>query len=204
MIRNILLDMGGVVVHWNPEMYMELLGPKDSNDRLLLMRETYKSVNWIKQDRGYTDEDYTIQQAYLHLPARLHSYVEPLVKGWPSLNKEVEGMYEIGLALKANGYELYLLTNASKAHHVYFPKYRFYSLVENHIFLSADVHLLKPEPEYFHKALETFGLNKEECLFIDDNAANIEEAQNLGMDALVFYQDIERLKEELREKGIRI
>ena len=113
--------------------------------------------------------------------------------------------YELLKDLKEAGYDMYLLTNASLRHHVYWPKCdaaEFFP--EDHIFLSADWKLLKPSLEYFETAVKHFGLNREECLFIDDAPANAEAAIFCGIDAIVFNGSHEELREKLRTRGIQI
>ena len=72
------------------------------------------------------------------------------------------------------------------------------------MYRSADVHLLKPDPAFFEGALEKFGLDRAECVFIDDSAANAEGAQRVGLDAIVFFGDAARLRRELRECGVDV
>jgi HAD superfamily hydrolase (TIGR01509 family) len=112
-------------------------------------------------------------------------------------------MYELVEQLSRN-YDLYLLTNASLRHHTYWPEYRVSSFFKENVFLSADHQLLKPDQEYFRKALRTFGLNAEECLFIDDSPANAESALRTGINAVVFYGDAEKLRNDLRKHQISI
>jgi putative hydrolase of the HAD superfamily len=51
---------------------------------------------------------------------------------------------------------------------------------------SCDVGLAKPQPEIFELCLEGLGIPREECLFIDDSAVNVEAAAGLGIRSLRF------------------
>ena len=51
MIRNLIFDMGGVLIHWEPEHLLDIL-EVPSADRPLLRREVFGSVEWIQTDRG--------------------------------------------------------------------------------------------------------------------------------------------------------
>ena len=56
MIKNIVFDMGNVVIRFDPNLFMEREGVAEE-DRQLLMREVYCSPEWSMMDRGsLTDE----------------------------------------------------------------------------------------------------------------------------------------------------
>ena len=56
MIKNIVFDMGNVVIRFDPNLFMEREGVAEE-DRELLMREVYCSPEWSMMDRGsLTDE----------------------------------------------------------------------------------------------------------------------------------------------------
>ncbi len=52
-------------------------------------------------------------------------------------------------------------------------------------YLSYEVHLSKPDPEFFRYLLEKEHLVPEECLFLDDGAKNIETAKSLGINTIL-------------------
>lgn len=69
---------------------------------------------------------------------------------------------------------------------------------ENRIFCSFDLGLLKPDPRIYESMREKLGCAFGEILFIDDKPANVEAAQALGINALVFNdgtaeKDVSRL-----------
>ena len=51
MIRNIVFDMGNVLIHWRPDLFVERAGVPEE-DRPLLLREVFASVEWVQLDRG--------------------------------------------------------------------------------------------------------------------------------------------------------
>ena len=59
----------------------------------------------------------------------------------------------------------------------------------NHLFLSYELHLCKPDPEIYRKVVEISGFKPEETLFFDDSAANIEAAQDLGFNTCLISKD---------------
>ncbi len=52
-------------------------------------------------------------------------------------------------------------------------------------YLSYEVHLSKPDPEFFRYLLRNEHLAPEECLFLDDGAKNVATAKSLGINAIL-------------------
>ena len=68
------------------------------------------------------------------------------------------------------------------------------------IVVSAEEHLLKPDPAIYRLALNRLGVVATEAVFIDDMAANVEGAQQVGMQGIQFrsrQQALGELKELL-------
>ena len=205
MIKNILFDMGNVLIRFEPATFIRRLGIADPADEGLLMRQVYRSIEWVQLDRGVLTEPEALAKIKARLPERLGEAAEKLVSFWDRPLLAVEGMEELCAELAGAGYELYLLTNAGPRHREYWPRFpvsRFFP--EDRICRSADWQLLKPEREFYEKALAMFSLKREECLFIDDSPNNAEGADRCGIHALVFHGDAGLLRQDLRETGVRI
>ena len=57
------------------------------------------------------------------------------------------------------------------------------------VMVSSDVHLIKPDTRIYELLCETYDLNPEECVFIDDRPENVEAAKRVGMKGIVFEGD---------------
>jgi len=202
MIKNILFDMGQVLIRFDQQSFIRRLCLDDA-DMKLLTREVLRSVEWIQLDRGTLSEAEAFRRMALRLPERLHSAADELIRNWHWPILEISGMFELLAELKASGYGIYLLSNASIRHHEYWsqiPASRFF----DGTLISADVNAIKPEPEIYRLLLEKFDLRAEECFFIDDVAANIEGALRCGIAGTVFHDDIAMLRSQLRAAGIAV
>lgn len=61
--------------------------------------------------------------------------------------------------------------------------------------ISSEVGLLKPDPRMYDLALNNLEVQAEECVLIDDLARNVDAAQDIGMQ-VVLFQSAEQLKSE--------
>ena len=98
--------------------------------------------------------------------------------------------------LKKAGYDLYLLSNTSHRFHKFSKNIASISYMKG-IWISCEHGYLKPEKEAYLDFFKQFALNPEECIFIDDSPANIEAAMRLGMEGIVYHQDVKELERKL-------
>ena len=69
--------------------------------------------------------------------------------------------------------------------------------------MSCDYHTKKRDGKLFDILLDKFNLKGEECYFIDDRKANIDEALKHNIKGFVF-SDNESLYEDMKNNGIDI
>ena len=194
--------MGQVLIRFDPHVFMARFGISEEDEKLL-MRNVYRTLEWAMLDRGSLSEEEACARMCARIPERLHDTVQKLVSMWDRPILPVEGMSQLAGALAARGYHLFLLSNASVRQHEYWPRIPGSEYFEDTL-ISADVHLVKPQPEIYLEAYRKFRILPEESLFIDDVPLNIEGAYYTGMDGCVFHDDIPELKAELCRKGIQI
>lgn len=202
MIRNIVFDMGNVLVRFDPDLFMERFGVAEE-DRPLLRREVFKSLEWAQMDRGSLTDEEGAASMCRRLPARLAGTVEDLVCRWDLPILEIEGSFELVRELKELGYGIYLLSNASLRQHDYWPRVRASQYFDGTL-ISADVKIIKPQPEIYALLYREFSLKPEECFFIDDSNYNLEAAFNSGMPGAIFHGDTGKLREKLLEAGVPV
>ena len=100
MIKNIVFDMGNVLVRFDPELFMDRYS-LTGEDRKLIRNEVFRSVEWTMLDRGVIDEEIAEQRILPRLPERLHDAARGLIEKWDDPIVPVEGMLELLQALKA-------------------------------------------------------------------------------------------------------
>ena len=159
MIRNILFDMGNVLIRFDRKLFLDRLDISEEEKQLLL-REVFLSVEWVQMDRGTRQEADALESICRRLPARLHGAAEALVCRWDEPMLPIEGMYALVEELKRKGYGIYLLSNASLRQHAYWPRIEASRFFDGTL-ISADEGIVKPQPEIYRLILQRFGLKAE-------------------------------------------
>ena len=201
MIRNVIFDMGQVMIRWQPALLIEHLNLSEEA-QALIFREVFQSVEWVQLDRGTITEADAAEAMCRRLPEHLHAAAETMVMDWwkrPLV--PMPGMAELAKELKEKGYGVYLLSNASIRLPAYFHRIPGSEYFDGFL-VSAEHKLLKPQHEIYEKLFDTFNLKPEECFFVDDSVANIEGALVCGMEGFVFRGDANALRQELTRRHI--
>lgn len=202
MIRNIVFDMGQVLLRFDRDYFISRLGI-EGEDKELLKREVFLSLEWARMDRGSMTDAEAAKSVCKRLPEHLHDAAAKLVQMWDRPILPIEGMYALIEELKGKGYGIYLLSNASYRQHDYWPRVEASKFFDGTL-ISADEKVVKPQPEIYRLLLERFGLKAEECFFIDDVPANIEGAFYCGIPGAVFHGDAGLLRKDLRAAGVDV
>lgn len=114
----------------------------------------------------------------------------------------IDGTVSVMSALKEAGYEIHALSNwSAETFPLVRPRFEFLDWFEE-IVLSGEVKTIKPEPQIYRILLERINRLPEDCVFVDDSAANIAAARNLGFQTIQFHSPA-RLQIELTALGVR-
>ena len=202
MLKNIVFDMGGVLIRFDRSYFIRRLGVAPQ-DEPILMREVFRSVEWAMMDRGSLTEAGALAAIKPRIPERLYDAAEKLVSLWDRPILPIEGVEALIEELKEGGYGVYLLSNASLRQHEYWPRIPASRYFDGTL-VSSDVGLVKPQPEIYRLFLSTFGLKAEECIFIDDMPINVEGAVYSGLKGFVFNDDVGALRRRLLSEGVAV
>ena len=196
MIKNIVFDMGNVLMRYNPEVpLMQYF--KTEADRDCIRKELFKGPEWIEGDLGYITNDAKYEQIKIRIAEDLHNDLRACIDGWQESMMPLEGAYEFVTYLKEKAYKVYVLSNASDEFYTYFKRFADFSLWDGMV-VSSDIHVIKPDERIYKHLLEKYNLEATECLFIDDMAENIKAAKTLGFEAEHFLGDYEDIKRKYK------
>ena len=196
MLKNIVFDLGGVVVAHNEESFAEKLGEFFS----FVFGPDMKCVPsfWCDYDLGVRTIDETAASVAEYRKCSVEEAKANMLYAI-SLQEEVEPTVRLIKELKERGYKLYVLSNMSKEYIEFLRKLSVFNYFDYEV-VSCEVHLGKPNPEIYKYLLEHCGLNPSETIFIDDRHDNVEVAAELGIIPFHFdRRNPEKACEELRE-----
>lgn len=196
----VIFDIGNVLFHWHPRfLYERLIGDGQALEAFL---RDVVTVDWhFQHDAG---RDFADTSAEL---TALHPHHAELIAAWgPRFNESVgdpvAGMHDLVADLDSAGVPLFAITNFS---HEFFPPFRaqwpaLFDRFRN-IVVSGDEKLVKPDAAIYRLALDRFGLQPQDGVFIDDNVANVTSARALGIRSILFT-DVASTRLELAEAGL--
>ena len=195
MIKNIVFDMGNVLLDYNPEVSLQLFLDNEK-DRQIIRKELFEGPEWIQGDLGRMDNETRYETIKKRIPERLYPGLKDCVYQWQICMTPLAGAKEFVSSMKEEGFNIYVLSNASDTFYEYFPKFLPLDFFDG-VMISADVHLIKPDIRIYKAFLEKYGRKPEECLFIDDRINNVEGAEAAGMRGIIFNNDFQRLSDLL-------
>jgi 2-haloacid dehalogenase len=202
-VKNIIFDLGGVLVDWNPDyVFLDEFG----GDRKKMQRfyDEVCTFDWNEnQDAGYPLAQATEDRVAL-FPEQ-EAMIRMYYGRWEEmLGGPIAGTVALLKKLVDHpDYRVVALTNwSAETFPIALARFDFLHWFEG-IVVSGTEQTRKPFPEIYQTTLERFGLEAPVSLFIDDNARNIAAAAALGIQTIQF-KNPDQLKTDLRTKGIRI
>ncbi len=183
MIKNIVFDLGNVIVDYNPSQTVARLF-EDESERRLILQEVFQSKGWKQLDQGLI----TFEEHYQNLAARLPQYSEEIkwiLQNWYKDLSYLPGIYSVIKTISHYDYDLYILSNASIRYYNYAKDLDIFHFFTG-ITISAELKLLKPQKEIYDRFCQIHNLIPEECLFIDDQLENVQAARSAGWTAHQF------------------
>ncbi len=200
MIKNVIFDCGQVLIRYN-EVEIASHYTENATDAEILGKVGMSRKYWELFDRGTLEEADYLEQVKKELPEHLHTAVEKLSEEWVMRCPSIIGMEEIVCDVKKAGKKLYLLSNFNKRlryEQHYIPALKHFDA----LVISGEINIAKPDREIYEYLLSTYQLNPEECIFIDDNPANIAMAESLGIHGYLFDFDVAKLREYLKTENL--
>lgn len=196
MIKNIIFDLGNVLIEYKPEKFVSEFVVKENQKSFL--ERIFKKKEWADLDRGVLEYDNALEIFIKDLPEEKENIKKLFENDIQGVLFPIEKNLKLLSQLKEKGYKLYILSNFHKnAFAKISEKCNFDKFFDGKI-ISCDVKLLKPEKEIYQKIISDYNLNVEETLFIDDTLVNVQEAKKLKIFTIHLTNENE-LKEKLEE-----
>lgn len=196
MIKNIVFDIGNVLLNFNPREYMKTL---QFNDETIDAMDTilFKNQLWVEADRGTFSIRDLVEILVKENPHYEKEIRKLLSENWVKIHTRKEDSIDFLKALKNQGFKIYLLSNCSKEAHDFIMQYDFAQLIDGGIY-SYELNICKPEKEIYEKLIEKFNIKPQESIFIDDSQINVEVSRELDFHGVVFTQ-LDEVKQRVQE-----
>jgi FMN phosphatase YigB (HAD superfamily) len=194
-IKNIIFDLGGVLLNINPMLTVKALTGMGVQDMMEVHERLMKAEVYQRFDSGRSTPDQFREDIRRHCGLPLND--EQVDEAWNALlldfpASRVEMMHEI-----SPNYRLFLLSNTNSIHfETYTRAFRESHKVEmeslfERLFLSYELGSHKPDPEIYIRVMQLGSFNPAETLFIDDSLTNAEAAAKAGWVAFHLKEGME-------------
>ena len=198
-IRAVIFDIGRVLIRIDVERAMRGLAYGTSLSPQELWLAIEKDPRWKDWQEGRI----SARDWHLHMKQRFGGAAtfEQFTQAW---NLVLDPEPILGNALferLSKNYRLGLLSNTDPIHVAYMEShYDFFSYFPVRIYSSA-IGAAKPNPLIYREALRACKVRAEEAVYVDDIAAYVEAARQLGL-AGIQFQGSEQLESAFRDLGL--
>lgn len=205
MIKNIIFDLGNVIINYNQKKIINNFTEKEEEMKYIY-DEIFHAPEWNLMDLGDITNDKAIEIINKRNESKYETLTQDFLHEWykkQSINRDI---VEIAKTLKNNGYSLFVLSNMANQTYEYFKNDEFFKLCTG-IVISAQEHIKKPDEKVYRLLLDRYNLNAEECLFIDDDDSgkNYETANKIGIKGRrIIPNEAEDVKKLLLEFNVKI
>ena len=183
-IYNVIFDLGGVLLDWDEDAIVAAVFD-DPETRAAVKRAVFKHDDWLALDRGALDEEEAVDRFATRsglTPAAMERLMEQVRIALAPKPDSLTLLEE----LHGRGVPLYCLSNMQGRNWTYLQEnYDFWDRFLG-IVISADLKLLKPEPDIYLHLLSAYDLDPVRSVFIDDTPANVTGARAVGLNAIRF------------------
>jgi HAD superfamily hydrolase (TIGR01509 family) len=187
MIRNILFDVGTVLLHINYEPALALTHRLCDPAKRDALRRFFTFDDRDPMIREYELGAITTEEFFKHFAdvTGFSGTMDQFVGTYRDMLSENKPMLKFARELSRK-HNVYLVTNAGTLHtpDIYdrFPSLRFFKDEASSCYLGA----VKPDAAYYEKALTKFGITSDTCLLVDDRPENVAGAEAFGIRAILY------------------
>ena len=185
MSKNIIFDLGGVVVDFNPrDFLMDHFLNKNVEETVFSL--TFGSKEWEELDRGTLNRG-TANRIMLENAARCGRTfeVQTVIDEWEDILKTKKNTIKTMCKLKMAGHRLYYLSNIASDTLAMLQQRDFFPLFDGGV-ASCEIQVNKPDPRIYTALMQKYHLAYDESIFIDDNKQNAQAAYNLGITGILY------------------
>ena len=208
-MKNLVFDMGNVLIEWNSEKILQAI-TDDIKLQNLLRKEVFETGLWVQTDEGVKTREEMIEIVTAKIGEEYRNEITQLSRYWYKYVDVYTKVQDRIIELSKNGYNIYILSNTA---------YTFYDLVKEGylpmtsiakgIVLSCEERVLKPNEKIYNILLERYNLDPHDTMFFDDLPENIWGAARCRINGFVVENEselltyLDKLREEMNWRQLR-
>lgn len=189
-IKNIIFDLGGVVIDIDFELTFKALAelsPYSLDETKKIMGE----LNiWDIYERGELSDNEFIKTLKKEL--KITAYNDKVIAAWNALLLQIPKERIELIRTLNNKYQTYVLSNTSLYHIIGLNQIlkdssgdlSLHSVMNNTIYFSYEINRRKPDLDIYEFVIKDANINPSETVFLDDNLDNVLAAREAGLNAI--------------------
>ena len=195
-MRNVVFDIGWVLVHLAPDPLLELL--RAHGAAVERLEDVTSRIALHEHESGRLDGEGLVDEL-ARLAPRPTSRAA-LASAWIDMFEPQPAMFSLAERLRGR-YRVYLLSNVGDLHWSELQRrFRLHELGHD-VIASFEAGVMKPLPGIYEQAERRFDLLPHETVFIDDRAENIDAVRKRGWHGII-HVDYDATVQALRGLGI--
>ena len=195
--RNIVFDVGGVLVRLHYQPFIRYLG--DAGIDMTNLPAWLSNVNLEGHERGEITGHELLGRIAAMAPRPLDA--ADLHARWLGMFERWDEMFDLATGLM-DDYRVYLLSNVGDLHWAHLRRVFGLHRIAHDALPSFEAGVMKPEPLIYELAERRFGLDPATTVFIDDREENVASARTRGWYGVV-HADHEATVAQLEALGVR-
>lgn len=197
MIRNIIFDIGGVLLDYNPKTYLDKLNIEEGK-RNELNDIIFHNQKWKDCLNGFITNSELIEYL-IKENLKYKNEIEQILSknNLKYMLPPKQEMIEYYKTLKQKEYKIYLCSNITEDTYNYIKdSFEIIQVADGGVF-SCFENISKPNVGIYQKLIEKYNLDVEKSILIDDTKRNIISANDIGLNGILF-NNIEDIKKILK------
>ena len=184
IVLNIVFDLGGVVFRWQPDAIVSsIFDDRDTQERV--RTGIIEHPDWLELDRGTISLEAAIDRGAARTGLPVHD-IERLLKVVPDFLVPINQTIDLIRRIANTSNRLFVLSNMHLASiAVLEQRHDIWALFDG-VVISSRIKMVKPETGIYRYLLDTYQLEPDETVFIDDIPENLAAASSLGIHTIRF------------------
>ena len=198
MIRNVIFDIGGVLLRLRYQPFIEYLAGAgiDMTD----LPKWLERVDLAAHERG----ELSGEELLGRIAAMARRPLDPaeLRSRWLDMFDRAQEMFDLAAGLR-DGYRVFLLSNIGDLHWQYLNERHGFDALTHGVVASFRVGAIKPTAAIYRATERLFDVEPAATVFIDDLPPNVAGARACGWQA-IHHRDPADTRRQLRALGVRL